>query len=379
MHHTKDLRNLSRNSENVAMYAIHCISGCCRRVVLLLALPVFLFTRSLSQEIILDPPPVTSPVNTLSIGDIDLLNATSPQWLFTIAMRTRDGSTIRAKMTLRLRIQLPGGELVPSDGSDALIISTRDPHFLIPGSRAISNVDFGKTIPTASAKLNQQARQRLEEIALPSGTVPAGVYQFLVEVSPIAGGAVTTGTFSIVITNPSSVELVFPLDGDEVTPLPVFQWMFDGSRSRISVYEKLPGQAGLEETASGTPHLQTVVPTASYQYPASGVRALEPGKSYVWFVEGLVPASGGSDRIIRSQPRSFTVSSKGLGLSDLLADLEQALGTKYKGVFTQIRAAGFSPAGGPRLNGATLSKADLAKLLNMLRSNPEKIATVVLE
>ncbi len=344
-------------------------------------------SRASSQTIIIDPdPPVTAPVSSLSVGDVDFLNATSPKWLFTIGLRTSDGSTVKAQMTITLAIQLSTGESYP----EALVIRTKEPHFTISGSRTISNLDLGKSIPVASARFDQTARKRIEGVALPSGVIPAGVYRFTVEVSPVGSAEVTRGFFEIVLSNPSSIELMFPFDRDEsVSEFPLFQWVFDGSypagfqkgnRSKLYVFEKLPGHSSLEESASGTPHLVQTVETNYYQYPRAGVRPLEAGKTYVWFVEGLLGSSGGTDLSVRSQIRSFTVSPRGIGsLSSLLDELERALGPEYRALFDQIRASGLSPTGNMRLNGTSISRADLSRLLNTLRANPESVTSAELE
>ena len=83
-------------------------------------------------------------------------------------------------------------------------------------------------------------------------------------------------------------------------------------RSRLSVFEKLPNQSSLEEAISGVPHLTSEVNTTSFLYPAGGVRPLEPGKTYVWFVEGIYGNTGGPGNTVKSQLRSFTVSAGGI-------------------------------------------------------------------
>jgi len=57
--------------------------------------------------------------------------------------------------------------------------------------------------------------------------------------------------------------------------------------------------------------LTAVSATQSYQYPSAGVRPLLPGKTYVWYVEGLAATSGGTDLVQRSALRWFSVASEG--------------------------------------------------------------------
>jgi hypothetical protein len=116
-----------------------------------------------------------------------------------------------------------------------------------------------------------------------------------------------------------------------------------------------------------------------FQYPSSGVRSLQPGKTYVWFVEGYVGTAGGVDQKIKSPLRSFKVEARAGSASSLLDELERALDPKYKPIFDQIRAEGLSPFGAALVNGAALSGPDLTRLLDYIRNNPGAVLTVGVE
>jgi hypothetical protein len=122
------------------------------------------------------------------------------------------------------------------------------------------------------------------------------------------------------------------------------------------------------------------VSTRSYVYPAAGVRALEAGKTYVWFVEGLVATSGGTDIVLKSPLRSFTVASTGSpSLSTLLDELERSLDPKFKPVFDQIRSEGLSPSGGIRVNTAPITITEFLRVVSRLRGNPGSVLSVTLD
>lgn len=345
-------------------------------ILILVASLLYLPTRSNGQSIILDPP-VVVPVGTLSVSDIDFLNSTAPKLLFTIGMRTfPEGSTVDATMELAV--------YVPEYNPDVQALYIKTQPFKILSSRTITNLDFGKSIQLETSRFDADARKWLENIALPSGWVPSGTYNFIVNVTPLGGSTPPPPrTFSIVLTNPSSIEPVFPLNGDQLTTcFPFFQWRYDG-KTRISVFEKLENQGSLEEAASGVPLLTAVSQTQSYQYPSAGVRPLQPGRTYVWYVEGLASTAGGADIGQKSDLRWFTIASEGAAgstsTSTLLEELERALGPKYRALFDQIRAQGLLPQGTIRLNGTMLSYADLLRLLNKIRTNPDGVTSVVLE
>jgi hypothetical protein len=315
---------------------------------------------------------ITAPVNTLSYGDIDFVNSTTPKWLFTIIIDVQPPQTITAVMTITLDISLANGEFYPS----ATTLITK--RFVVNNSRTITNLDIGrgKPILDSSFTFEQTARRRVEDIALSSGSLPAGRYHFNVVVD--AEGHIGTTDFTIVISNPSYVELIAPIDGDPfVNEFPLFQWRGDAPRWSIAVYELLPGQSSLEDAITGVPHLPpTTVTGLSYLYPHAGVRPLEPGKTYVWFVQGLVAVAGGTTLSYRSDLRSFTVADR-LSISDLLEQLEQALGPKYRGLFDQIRADGLTPTSSIRLNGSPVSTTDLLRFLNQIRSNPDAASAIL--
>jgi hypothetical protein len=252
--------------------------------------------------------------------------------------------------------------------------------FRVNGSRSISNLDLDRTdLRLSNYVLNNQAKRRLEEVALPTGQIPAGIYDFHVVVTPVGGDPGITN-FSLVLSNPTTVELISPVDGDQFAgQFPLFQWLYDGPSSRISVYEKLPSQASLEEAASGVPHYSTASTSNSLQYPSSGTRLLELGKTYVWFVEGLSGVTGGTTVALKSSLRSFTVASNGVqSMSSILDELARAL-PQYQSLFDEIKAQGFTTATTLRLNGSTIPFSDLQKLVNKLRLNPDAVTSVELE
>ncbi len=319
---------------------------------------------------------VAAPINILSIGDVDFVNSPSPQWLFSVDINT-GGRSVTAVMTVDLKVALATGEVY----DPAVHLLTRT--FTVNGARTLTNLDIGKgkTLRDSLFTKDPGAKRKLEEIALPSGQLPAGTYTFAIGVQEVfPGNGQGSDMFSIVLTNPSSVELLFPVDGDQtVSSFPLFQWVFDGARSRIAVFEQLPGQTSLEESAQGVPQVETELSSTSYQYPAAGVRPLQPGKTYVWYVEGHVRAPGGKDIVLKSPLRSFTVAQGPASVSSLLDELELSLDPKYKPLFDQIRADGLQIDGAARVNGAVLPAADLKGLLLYLRANPEAVQSAGLE
>ena len=352
-----------------------------RTAILLIAIvAVLVLPLRAQQASTVDISATAAPVDILTLQDVDFVNSTTPKWLFTIELRTKgvqgQTATVRAIMRLFLDVRLANGESFPS----ASHYVTKQ--FNIVGSRSFTNLDLREPEIADEYGMDEAAKRRFEEVALPSGLLPAGVYTFRIQVDDIRTKLTSTATFRFVLSNPSRLDLVFPMDNDRaVGQFPLFQWNFDGPRARISVFERLSGQSSPEETASGIPHVSTEVTGNSFLYPSAGVRPLEPGKSYVWFVEGLFGASGGSARSMRSPIRTFTVSATGsnAAIQSLLDELEKALGAKHKALFERIRAEALSPTGQVSVNGAPITTSDLVKLIGQFRDNPAGVLNADIE
>ncbi len=316
---------------------------------------------------------IVAPVNQLSVSDIDFRHSTTPKWLFTINIQVVGTRTV----TMAVR----AGFSIPNRGDYPIALTFGTDSFTVRGTRSVSNLDLDRTIRLISYNLDNTAKRSLEETALSSGQIPAGTYTFNVDVTYVDGSAPPGHTeFKIVLSNPTTVELISPVDDDQfANQFPLFQWLYDGPSSRISVFEKLPGQTSLEEAASGVPQFTKTTTANSMQYPSSGARILEPGKTYVWFVEGLSGVAGGTAVGRKSSLRSFTVASNGSQtLSSLLDELARAL-PRYQSLFDELKAQGFTTAGSLHLNGTAISIADLQRLVNTLRQNPDAVTTVELE
>jgi hypothetical protein len=353
-----------------------------RAPILLIAILAMAFPLVFAQTPTVELTTATAPVNVLTIQDVDFINARTPKWLFTIDMRILGGATgapavVSATLTIVLDVAMANGESFTNVSTYQTI-----PPFEIRGSRSVTNLDLASPLIKKTYTMDGVAKRRLEELALPTGYVPAGVYTFRVSVEVPQYKQTANKEFRFVLTNPSRVELVFPMNDDKgVGEFPLFQWMFDGPRSHIAVYEKLPNQASLEEATSGVPQLSSEVNGTSFLYPSAGVRPLEPGKTYVWFVEGIYGASGGVGSGVKSTLRSFTVAAGGTNaaLQSLFEELEKALGPAHKSTFDQIRTNLLSPTGQLSVDGKIISVNDLVELIKKFRANPAGVIASDLE
>ena len=350
--------------------------------LLLIAIVLLASTPLLAQGPIIDIGTSVTPANILTLQDVDFVNATTPKWLFTIDLRILNAeggnvTSVNVVMRLTLNVMLASGESFTP--ASELLTKT----FPVEGSRSISNLDLKQNpVYGITYSLTAEAKRRFEELALPTGFMPSGTYTFRVEVTTERYNQTFTASFKFVLSNPSRLDLVFPMDRDRsVGQFPFFQWNFDGPRSRISIFEQLPGQSSPEEATGGVPHATAEVTTNSFLYPSSGVRPLESGKTYVWFVEGVVGTSGNPNSSFKSPFRSFTVSEGGsnAAMQSLLDELEGVLGPKHKVLFDRIRSGALSPTGKVRVDGATITTTELVKLISQFRSNPAGVVNVDIE
>lgn len=348
-----------------------------RKLLVILPLLILCVFRSPAQTDPVGVQTLLAPLNTLSITDLDFINATTPKWLFTITLTPNVPVPLVVSMRLTLAISIAG------NGTFDPAAYYQSNNFELVGTRSLTNFDLRDPAMKREFRILPDARQRIEETALPGGVVPSGSYRFRVQIFA-ADGTTLLGDDEeeVILSNPGVVELLLPSDGEMLaTQYPLFQWRGDAPSWQISVYQRLPGQASLEESASGAPHMTATVSGPTFQYPAAGARLLETGASYVWFVEGLVRGSGGTGSTYKSPIRSFTISDNGLAgpAPSLLDELERTLGPQYRTVFDQIRSEGLSATGVMKLNGMPISRSELLAILNALRTAPGAVSSAVLE
>lgn len=316
-----------------------------------------------------------------TISDIDFVRSTTPKWLFTIELRVDPPSESVPNIVVDVN-----GDLSLADGrSQTDVITLTTLPFSVNGSLSLTNLDLARSGIRGDYRFYDSKIDQLgiKGVALSGTRLPAGTYTLRLSVH-VRGSftELARGMIVFVLTNPSAVELLFPVDSDPgIGQFPLFQWLYDGAESRISVFEKLPGSSSPEDAVTGVPHLVQDVPGRSFQYPTAGARALQPGTSYVWFVEGLVRSAGGTVQTIRSPLRSFTVTPSGMAaqVESLLDVLERALGPRYKTLLDQLRRDEFSTPGLLMLDGAPITLQSLRTLINQIQQNPDVVQSVRVE
>lgn len=318
--------------------------------------------------------PVTyAPVQQLSIADIDFEHFESHTLLFTLEVKNSSGSDVQTQLQVTLDIMLANGTL-----NERVLDLMSDPFTIGSSGRTITNLQMGRggDIEFHNVTLPQDAREKVQDVALATGKFPAGTYTFrFALVNTECGTLPAEPPVVFVVQNPSRVELRSPRDGEVTNEFPLFEFFLDNSDwATLTVAEKDPDQSRDEAIVRQPPMLEVDL-TGQNAFPYSGGRPLEDGKSYVWRIVSKTRSPGGTDLEVSSPIGLFTVSASGAASPQdaLLNQLEEMLGRRYPGIFKEIRDGGFTLTGQYELNSSSLSRAEVLDLLLQLREMSDTI------
>ena len=318
------------------------------------------------------------PVQQLSISDIDFEHFQSRTLMFTISMKSYSIIPVNAILDLKLDIQLADGPPLPSPSvhfKTKPFEIPRSPGPGIPGERTITNLDIGQTVQIdGSVDISQEARDRIEHVALSTGKFPSGKYDLTLSVTRQDCSISIDDRVPYLIQNVSRVELRSPRDGETTNEYPLFEFFSDGSKSQLTVAEKAPDQTR-EEAISRKPPMLDLELNDQNSFLYSGGRPLEQGKTYVWQVVSKSLVAGGTNVEVASAVGLFTVSNAVRGTAEdaILNQVEEMLGSRYAAVFEQIRKSGLTLTGTYSNNSTPLSQSELLNLLNELRQIADSI------
>jgi len=326
---------------------------------------LLVFPQNSSSQCLLTLDVSHTPVQQLSISDIDFEHFQSRTLLFTMEIRNPTPLPVDAVVEITMDVSLADGSVF----TPALTYKSQ-PFPVKAGGQTFTNLDMGSgstVIKTASFDYDDQAKKKFDDVALGTGRFPSGKYAFLVKVgcAGVTGGEVED-RFVLVLRNASRVELRSPLDGESTNQFPLFEFFTDATSARLVVAEIPPGGSP-QDAINRDPAMLDVDLHNQNSYFYSGGRLLEQGKSYAWQVTGKSLGSGGLNDDIKSEVRKFTVSQTGLTEDEILRRIEEILGPKHKAVFDKIRKGEFKLTGKYTNNNATISTGELLNLIYELR------------
>ena len=268
----------------------------------------------------------------------------------------------------------------------------------------------------------------IQQVVMGSGKLPAGAYTFNFSLQNAHGAVLMSEQQIIAITNPSTLDLVSPggsLDeGIEMyTTYPVFQWesqdfMWNsdvcgdcGYDIRVAEYDPAI-HSSIEEALSDDANLpfpddggyfdlsdydvsfkmlvasvgvtDIYTSATTFQYPLTGVKPLEEGKTYVWQIIKNFPTTSGPERV-DSDIFAFTIpatagAAGGAGTNAVLQMLEQLLGSDtYDQLFTG-ELTGYFPTGVILLNDTQqLTQEEFTVLLGQFVSGVISVQSINVE
>lgn len=273
----------------------------------------------------------------------------------------------------------------------------------------------------------EQDLLRLQSVILSTGgKLPAGSYIFNLNILDKDG--VPTGfsqTQTIEVSNPTTMDLISP--GGELeenfeisTPLPTFQWEsidfmwskvncnkcgywirvaeYDASRHN-SIDQALKDRANLpfpdngdyyelpSSKVAGVSELDLWTAGTIFQYPLTGAKPLEAGKTYVWQIRKTFPTSSGSESVyspiyaFKIQAAGQTTSSySGIDLSLYQALIDQISPDIQEWFKEGGDLYGYVPTGTVTLNGVQrLTLDQLQTLVNQLVSEQVSLKSITVE
>jgi hypothetical protein len=243
---------------------------------------------------------------------------------------------------------------------------------------------------TIDLNTSEPGAKQIVDVVRASGRLPDGIYSFYLT-TYVPGSTVEPYlpleevrqvVRHLRIVNPTQVDLLSPMDGDRlVTQFPLFQWRSDTREVILRVFERRPTMRSREEAITGIPHLeQRLQHTNQFFYPqtGAGVRALEPGKQYVWYLEAVYRTSANVEETIVSELQEFSIidPSRESAGNIILMQLEQLLEGEYDHIVRQIEEEGFEVGEEFFLDGVRITIAELQMLINAIRAGENNAAVV---
>ena len=319
--------------------------------------------------------PVTMEVShtaaqQLTLADVDFAHFQGTNLLFTVSLR--NDNLLDAVVVLHLTLDIA---LADNSGNFSNAVQLTTKAFTVPhqGIRTITNLNLGTggDVKTETFEFDDAAKSKLQDGALATGQFPAGTYTIHLGLTNLG---CTQEVVTIVLRNPSSVELRSPRDDEVTNEFPLFEFYQESDRAVLTVAERTPDQSR-EDAIDRKPAMLEVELSGQNSFLYSGGRPLEDGKTYVWRVVSKIRSAGGADVDLPSTIGEFKVSASAQASTDdaLLSQLEELLGSRYHEVFVQIRNSGFKPTGSFTLNDASLTRNQLLDLINQLREMGDSI------
>lgn len=246
-------------------------------------------------------------------------------------------------------------------------------------------IDFklSGTLPDVE-ELAKKLGKDLNSLSLAS-PVPSGVYTFGITVK---GG--NSDSDDLIISNvEANVVILGPGDefgsGDipEIDDRqPLISWTGGSPSFDVIVVEKTSSETSLGDLLTKTPNFRTQTNASSVQYPASGVKPLQPGKTYVVAVASIVKDfSSTADSRKWATPFVFKIREQQTGSESASNQLVDALrrisGSQYDAAFDQLANA--KPTGKLFLDDQPIGISDLKEIMGKIQSQTYSLKGIAIK
>lgn len=345
------------------------------------------------------------------VGDFDLTDASSNPLIF----QYRISSTvypIEVEMELEMNATVPALDL-----QGVQILFARTDPFRLTAPITISNrvIDEGTEeiideegnpvnfSVAQTDQLDSNTQDELVDAVTQSGKLPAGVYTFSLSVR-VTDGSDTEIVYTfenpkiLEISNPTTLDLIAPGGsvGEELeifTLFPIFQWESQGCEYFIRLSEYDPTiHSSIEEALNDISNLPFPddggyfggddgegLESTTLQYPLTGAKELEYGKSYAWSVRKICETTAGPEER-NSDIYVFRIadlagdSDAGPGAGGVITDpvisaLQTIIGDAFDGLFSgDGELAGFGQVSNIVLNGEAAAAEAVTELAEKMLS-----------
>jgi len=279
----------------------------------------------------------------------------------------------------------------------------------------------GRQVNISVDHLEQQLESLQTIILQTGGKLPAGSYVFTCNITDEFDNPLKSQTQTIEVANPSTLDLIAPggelEDNFEIaTPLPTFQWesidfMWSeancpecGYSIRVAEYDAskhssvdaalkdlanlpYPDNGGYYKLPSAivNPTLRLYTAGTVFQYPLTGAKPLEAGKTYVWQIRKTYPTTSGSE-MVSSPIYAFKIQSNGqtsitgIDVSQYQALLNQIPDINPEWFKEDGQLYGYIPTGTVTLNNSqSLTLDQLIALVGQFMTGQISIKSITIE
>lgn len=374
---------------------------------------LFLFSGPLMGQGTVRVNEILSPDNIVIfyVGDFDLDDAKGSARIFEYEL-----SATEYPQTVKIRFMM--NATVPElDLNNTELLFAETEEFTIEAAIRISNQQLDRNtdairdvlgnsvsfnVPTVRniGDVDPAKKDALIEAVTRSGKLPSGTYvfSFLVE-STTASSVDNPFEIKIMeITNPTTLDLIAPGGsvGEELeifTLFPIFQWESQGCEYFIRLSEYDPTvHSSIEEALNDISNLPFPddggyfggddgegLESTTLQYPLTGAKELEYGKSYAWSVRKICETTAGPEER-NSDIYVFRIadlaggSNSGLGAGGVITDpvisaLQTIIGDAFDGLFSgDGELAGFGQVSNIVLNGEAAAAEAVTELAEKMLS-----------